>query len=230
MKVINIKKEQILIFLYVSIIVFGIAINYKKESVQTFSMPASKKIIVIDAGHGGFDPGKIGADDLYEKNINLEIAKKLQKYFEQSGATVIMTRTDDNATAHTKSEDMQKRKDIVNKSNADILISIHQNSFEDESVCGPQVFYYENSKMSQLLATEVQNEINLELNPPKIRKPALNDSYYILKETNIPSVIVECGFLSNPTEKSLLETADYQDKMAWAIYVGVINYFNTPIN
>lgn len=230
MKVINIKKEQLLVVLYVSIIIFGIVTNYNKESVQTFSMPASKKVIVIDAGHGGFDPGKVGKDDVYEKDINLDIAKKLQKYFEQSGATIIMTRTDDNATASTKNEDMRKRKEIVNKSKADILISIHQNSYEDPSVSSPQVFYYGTSLESELLAKDVQKEMNLELSPNRERDAQKNDSYYILKETDIPAIIAECGFLSNPEEKALLLTDDYRDKIAWSIYVGTINYFSDSIN
>lgn len=229
MKVINIKKEQILVVLYVSIIIFGIVTNYNKESVQTFSMPASKKVIVIDAGHGGFDPGKVGKDDVYEKDINLDIAMKLQKYFEQSGATIIMTRTEDSATAGTKNEDMRKRKEIVNKSKADILISIHQNSYEDPSVSSPQVFYYGTSE-SELLAKDVQKEMNLELSPKRERDAQKNDSYYILKETDIPAIIVECGFLSNPEEKALLVTDDYRDKIAWSIYVGTINYFSDSIN
>lgn len=225
MKVINIRKEQILVFLYISIILFGIFTSYNNEAVQTFSMPASKKVIVIDAGHGGFDPGKVGTNNLYEKDINLAIAKKLQSYFEQSGATVIMTRDSENAIASNKNDDMRARKETVNASKGDLLISIHQNSYEDTSVSGPQVFYY-NSEKSALLAQEVQNELNSELLPKKTRNATVNDSYYLLKETTLPSIIVECGFLSNQEEATLLSNEDYQDKVAWSIYVGTINYFN----
>ncbi len=226
MKVINIRKEQLLIFLYVSIIIFGIVTSYNNETIQTFSMPASKKVIVIDAGHGGFDPGKVGFDDTYEKDINLAIALHLKAYFEQSGATVIMTRSDENATAGNKNDDMRTRKESVNKAKGDVLISIHQNSFEDSSVSGPQIFYY-SSESSENLAKNVQKEMNLELTPKKERNAAVNDSYYILKETKLPAIIVECGFLSNPEECKLLSDAEYQKKVAWSIYVGTINYFNT---
>lgn len=225
MKVINVRKEQILVFLYVSIILFGIISSYNSKTVQTFSMPASKKTIVIDAGHGGFDPGKVGYGDIYEKDINLDIAKKLESYFEQSGATVIMTRIGENAIASTKNDDMRERKNIINKSKADLVISIHQNSFEDESVSGPQVFYY-NSEKSERLAKNVQEEMNIKLSPERARNSSVNDNYYILKETNIPSIIVECGFLSNKKESELLSTEEYRDKVAWSIYVGTINYFN----
>lgn len=226
MKVINIRKEQILVFLYVSVILFGIITSYNNETVQTFSMPVSKKVIVIDAGHGGFDPGKVGYEDVYEKDINFKIAQKLKSYFEQSGASVIMTRQSQDAIASTKNDDMRQRKEIINKSKADLVISIHQNSFEDKSVCGPQVFYYDSEK-SENIAKNIQAEMNLELSPKKQRSASVNDSYYILKETNIPSVIVECGFLSNPEECKLLSTDEYQDKVAWSIYVGTINYLNS---
>ncbi len=225
MRVINIRKEQILVFLYVSIIIFGIVTSYNGEAVQTFSMPASKKVIVIDAGHGGFDPGKVGYDDVYEKDINFAIAQKLKAYFEQSGATVIMTRTDENATASNKNDDMKTRKEIINDSKGDLVISIHQNSYEDSSVSGPQVFYF-NSQNGELLANQIQQELNTELAPKRPRNASNNDSYYILKSTNIPSAIVECGFLSNPEENKLLTQSEYQDKVAWSIYVGTINYFN----
>lgn len=225
MKVININKEQLLVCLYVVIIVFGVVYNYPSKSVQTASITNAKKTIVIDAGHGGFDPGKIGYDDLFEKDINLSIAKKLEQYFTQAGYTVIMTRTEDKATAHTKNEDMENRVKVVNSSKADLLISIHQNSFTDPKVYGSQVFYYENSQKSESLAKNIQDEINLEIKTERPRKSALNDSYYILKQTNIPAVIVECGFLSNPEENEKLSSDEYQDKMAWSIYMGTTNYF-----
>ncbi len=226
MKVINIRKEQILVFLYISIIVFGIVKSYNNETIQTFSMPASKKVVVIDAGHGGFDPGKVGDGDVYEKDINLAIAKKLQSYFEQSGATVIMTRTDDNALDGTKNDDMRARKDTINGAKGDILISIHQNSYETSDVRGAQVFYY-SSEESEALATNIQDEFNREINASNTKNQTENDTYYLLKETNIPAVIVESGFLSNPEESKLLSTEEYQDKVAWSIYVGTINYFNS---
>ncbi len=224
MKVINIRKEQILVFLYVSIILFGVVTSYRTKTVQTFSMPASKKVVVIDAGHGGFDPGKVGKGDVYEKDINLAIAYKLKEYFEQSGAIVVMTRTDSNALGETKNDDMRARKNIINSAKGDVLISIHQNSYEDSSVEGAMVFYY-NSEKSEKLASNIQNEMNIELNN-KPKSPALNDSYYILRETNLTSVICECGFLSNSDEAKLLNTLEYQDRVAWSIYVGTINYFN----
>ncbi len=141
-------------------------------------------------GDGVESSRKVGSNEIYEKDINLAIAKNLQSYFEQSGAVVIMTRSDEGATASNKNDDMRTRKEIINTSKADILISIHQNSFDDSSVRGAQVFYY-NSEKSTLLANEVQNEINSEINTTKQKNPAVNDNYYILKETNIPSIIMK---------------------------------------
>lgn len=226
MKVISIKKEYLLICIYILLIVFGIFHNYTKEAVTTFFMPVSKKIVIIDAGHGGFDPGKIANDNIYEKDINLKIALKLQKYLEQNGATVIMTRTEEDALSGTKNEDMNKRKEIINNGKGDVLISIHQNSFPEESVRGAQVFYYNDESQSKPLAELIQNELKSISSYENKRSAKANSDYYILRETTLPSVIVECGFLSNMEELNLLNSDEYQEKVAWSIYKGVINYFN----
>lgn len=185
--------------------------------------------IVIDAGHGGEDPGKVGADGTEESELNLAIAKKLEKLFVAEGAKVVMTRSEEGSTYQTQSgfhkkKDMEARVEVVEKHQADVLISIHQNSYTDESVCGPQVFYYGKSKEGEKLAKQIQKSIIDRIKPSKERQEKAENSYYLLKQSDAVSVIVECGFLSNGTELSLLKTQEYQEKMAWAIYMGTMNY------
>ncbi len=183
-------------------------------------MRTSKATIVIDAGHGGFDGGAVGQTGVKEDGINLAVAKKLQKLFEKNGYTVIMTREDENAVGDTKREDMAKRREIIENANADIVVSIHMNKFPNESVSGPQVFFYEHSTEGEELARLIQQELIEALNPPKVRIEHPED-YYILSSGNCPAVIVECGFLSNEREEKLLQDDDYQTSCAKAIYRGV---------
>ncbi len=219
-------KEHFFIYIYVLLLAIGVIYDFnKKEIREIFALSHSKAVVIIDAGHGGFDPGVIG-NDMYEKDVNLEIALKLQEYLEQSGAYVYMTRTDDSATANTKKKDMLFRKSFTNGSNADILISIHQNSFTDSKVNGSQVFYYDNSEKSKILALNIQEQLNIFANPTNNKKAMPTSTYYLLRETNIPAVIVECGFLTSPDDSYKLSTDEYKDKLAWSIYVATLKYFD----
>ena len=196
------------------------------NSAQTKNKPFT---IVIDAGHGGADPGKVGLNNTLEKNINLEIALKLGKLLEKKGYNIIYTRTEDcdlaPAGSHRrKTEDLQNRIKLIEESNSDLTICIHQNSFPDESVKGPQVFYYSSSDESEKLASIVQTKIDEELNIEKSRGIKNNINYYLLKKSPKPTIIVECGFLSNPTESKLLANETYQNKIARAIYLGTNEY------
>lgn len=221
----NRRKEIIIFFIYILAITIGIYITYKKETTPTFSMPINLKNIVIDAGHGGWDPGKVTEDGVEEKDINLEIAQKLQTYLEQSGSFVLTTRIDDTALSDSKREDLKERKNIANAENIDLLISIHQNSYPSESVKGAQVFYYDGKEESKLLAECIQERLK-QIDNTNNRIAKANSSYYLLKQTNIPAVIVECGFLTNLEEGSKLTTEEYQEKIAWAIYCGILDYYN----
>ncbi len=187
--------------------------------------------VVIDSGHGGKDPGKIAADGTLEKDINLAIALKLQKYLEAADINVIMTRTSDEGlydpnASNKKAQDMKNRIAIMEKSNADMAISIHQNSYSDSSIHGAQVFYYSTSTESKALAEILQKILVSDLDPDNHRKAKSNDSYYLLKKTPLPIAIVECGFLSNGTEAALLKSESYQDKAAWTIHLGILQYLN----
>ena len=226
MKIISVTKEKILIAVYLLIIIIGLTATVRNETVMTstISMPLSKKIILIDAGHGGADPGKVSGKT-EEKTINLEIAKMLQGYLEQADAMVFMTRVDDSGLAQTKKSDMYSRKLTANTSKADIFVSIHQNSFPSSSVHGAQVFYFNSSDNSKRLAECIQKEIKAFVNYNNKFQPKENSNYYVLKQTTMPAVIVECGFLSSPYEKNMLIDPEYQDRMAWAIYMGIVDYF-----
>lgn len=193
----------------------------------------SKPCIVLDAGHGGADPGKVGNDDILEKDINLAIVYKLKTLFENKGFHVVLTRTDDKALAddnakNMKVEDMRNRVALITEAMPLMTISIHQNSFPDSSICGPQVFFYDQSEESRSIAETLQNSLNTIIDPPKPRSFKSNNDYYILKKTPTPTVIVECGFLSNETEAAQLTDEVYQEKLARAIYWGTCEYLTNP--
>ena len=184
--------------------------------------------IVIDAGHGGADPGKVGITGILEKDLNLSIALLLAQKLESHGISVVLTRDSDTDLAggasNFKSADMRNRTQIITDANPVFTISIHQNSYPAENVTGAQVFYFTHSTESKNLATILQNSLIANLDPSNTRQPKANDSYYLLKKTPTPTVIVECGFLSSPSESALLCTPEYQEKIIHAIYLGILEY------
>lgn len=183
----------------------------------------ANNLIVIDSGHGGKDPGKVGINGVDEKDVNLKIALKLKKILEEQGMTVIMTREDENSLADSKSEDMQKRVAMINEGKPALAVSIHQNSYPSEEVHGAQVFYYTNSTDGER-AARIMQEALLDVDSDNKRKEKANDTYYMLKRTEVPVIIVECGFLSNQSEAKLLATEEYQERLAQAIAKGIIEY------
>lgn len=226
MKVFTVKVENIIAFILAIFIVCGVMLTYYREnSMIHTSLPVDKKVVIIDAGHGGWDPGKKGTGGKDEKEINLLIAEKLQQYLEQGGCTVIITRNEDTALGTKKREDMNTRKEIINGSEGDMLISIHQNSFPQMSAKGAQVFYHNDSEKGRILAETIQNKFKEYVDSSNARQAKANTDYYILKNTKMVSAIVECGFLSNSSEEKMLNTDEYQSKVAWAIYMGIIEYF-----
>ena len=188
-------------------------------------------VVVVDAGHGGNDPGKVAVNGSLEKDINLAIAKRLAWYLEQADVTVIMTRDSDSGLysqndSRKKTSDMQKRRQIMNESKADLAVSIHQNSYHDEEISGGQVFYYADSAPGKRLAERIQKRFDYVLGAENRRQPKANESYYLLLHAECPAVIVECGFLSNWREASLLGDEEYQDRMAYTIHMGILEYLN----
>ncbi len=199
----------------------------QREALGDFS--GNGYTIVLDAGHGAFDPGKIGVNGAKEKEINLSIAKKLQTYLRAAGFTVHMTRESDEALyeegeSNKKSADMRSRIRTIEEKKPEFAVSIHQNSFTQESSFGAQVFYYQNSEQGKILGECLQTTIKTVIADENHRKATANESYYLLRKSPCPMVIVECGFLSNQREAELLVTEEYQDKMAWAICFGIVEY------
>ncbi|MDY5774951.1 MAG: N-acetylmuramoyl-L-alanine amidase CwlD [Lachnospiraceae bacterium] len=197
--------------------------------VQQSKVGEEKTCIVIDAGHGGTDPGKIGINGKKEKDINLQIAKELKKKLEKEGIEVVMTRESDeglynSSSRNKKVEDMKKRCKIIDEAKPVFTISIHQNSYPEEYVKGAQVFYYGQSQEGKELAEILQESMVQQLDKENHRTAKANESYYLLKKTESPTVIVECGFLSNSEEAKLLADKDYQKKVAEAIHTGIKKY------
>lgn len=220
------QKTSILTYLYIALIFLGTAHVYYRRTAPAAALPVHKKHIVLDAGHGGFDPGKVAENGTEEKDVNLEIMKLLQGYLEQGGAVVSITRTEDEALAKKKNADLKSRMLIVKDSKPDLFVSIHQNSYPSPEVRGAQVFYYKDSENGKRLAAYIQKRLKQCATAGNDRSAKPNGSYYILKNSNIPSVIVECGFLSNPAENAALNTPEYRRKTAWAIYMGITDYFS----
>lgn len=224
------RRKKLELLMSVTIILIAILFSSVGVSLaDSRKIKKTKKIIVIDSGHGGVDSGKVSVLGDYEKDINLEIAKKLKDMLIAAGYDVVMTREDDEGlysrnSTNKKTEDLRKRCEIINDSGAILAISIHQNSFHQESVKGAQAFYHKSSENGKLLAESIQTTMIEELDNTNKRVAKSNDSYYMLKNTSIPLVIVECGFLSNYEEAKKLSEDSYQKKVAQAIYKGIEKY------
>lgn len=187
--------------------------------------------VVIDVGHGGIDSGKVSADGILEKDVNLVIAKKLKMLLEQEDVCVTLTRDSDTGLyqegdSNKKVADLQNRCALIERTDPDCTVSIHQNSFSSPEVKGAQVFYYGQSAEGEALAKLVQASLIKRADPENHRQAKANESYYLLKRTVSPTVIVECGFLSNPEEAALLTSEEYQNRLVWAIHMGVMEFLN----
>ena len=218
-------KKRILLLLLIFFLVFIICVTCVK-SISTTS-PKTKYTIVIDAGHGGVDGGSVGkTTKVSEASLNLEYAKCLKTMLSDFGFNVVMTRENENGlysplAQNKKKDDMKKRKDIIEKSNADFVISIHMNSYTSSSV-GAQVFYGKDNEPSKALAQSIQDYFIKNLSEARL-EIKIGD-YYILNAINVPSVLVECGYLSNPKEEKLLISDEYKKEVCYSILLGVLNY------
>ena len=233
------KKRIIAMFcmIFISLFAFSFKIAnnnplMQEETIQTVALPVTNKVIVVDAGHGTPDEGAESNNGTTEAQINLKIALKLQTLLEQSGATVILTRSDDNAIydldsktlRQKKNSDIHNRVKIGNGSSADIFVSIHLNKIPQSQYWGWQCFYNQNEK-SKVLAESIQENLNDAIQKENKRVAMKLDNIYIMQHVEIPISIVECGFLSNETEEKELQSDDYQNKLAWGIYNGIMDYF-----
>lgn len=232
MKLIVFKKSTLIVL--VAILLSGAALGlcagalYKSSAAGAAS--SGERVVVIDAGHGGIDAGVTGlSGGIKESDINLSIAKKLKGFFTEAGFKVVMTRTSNGGlyglpTNGFKTRDMQKRKQIITDCGADMVISVHQNSCPLKSRRGGQTFYDKNSENGKMLAEAIQASLN-EMEECVKKSSALTGDYFMLKCTDSPSVIVECGFLTNAEDEKLLSDPEYQKKIAYAIFKGAVSYY-----
>lgn len=230
------KKRLIKLFSIITVCLTVLFIHNSSTApkiVATVTLPVTNKVVVIDAGHGVPDEGAESSNGISEAKTNLNIALKLQTLLEQSGATVILTRSDENAIydidsktlKEKKISDLKNRVKIGNESSADIFVSIHLNKIPQAQYSGWQTFYKSSDENSIKLAKSIQNSLNESIQKENDRVAMKLDSIYIVKNIEIPITVVECGFLSNPEEEQNLLNDDYQNRLAWGIYSGIIDYF-----
>ena len=219
------------------LLVFGFVSTAKNGEVISVDAPVadSAPIIVLDAGHGGIDSGCVSVNGAEEKDMNLDIMLKLRDMLEISGYEVIVTRDTDKSIHDTgvqglgkqKQSDMENRLAIINGQDNALFLSIHQNQFTDPKYSGAQMFYPLENADSERLAAIMQKSFVEFLQPDNKRetKP-VTDEIYLLKNSNCPRVMAECGFLSNPEEAALLETDEYRSKVAFVLYTGILEFLS----
>lgn len=209
------------------------AVAFFKLNRKTAVQPYEGLYILIDAGHGGMDGGTSAADGTLEKDINLSIAKKLDSMFKACGFNTVMLRTDDELIGDNslptirarKVSDIKTRLKTAQSYPQAVLISIHQNYYPVEKYNGAQVFYSPNAPESKLIAQFLQNSIAGNIQPDNKRQiKAVGTNIYLLYNCNIPSVMVECGFLSNREETEKLKNEAYQKQLAFSVVNGILNY------
>lgn len=227
------KKIEFLILILALAGIYTVSRNLEKYVQSDLVKKADERqmdTIVIDSGHGGSDPGKVGINDVLEKDINLKIAKQVEKELKAKNYKVVMTREKDQMlageTGNAKIQDMKARVEMINKAVPGLAVSIHQNSYQEESIHGAQVFYYSHSEEGKEAAKLMQQSL-LNVDRENKRQAKANDTYYLLRRTQVPTIIVECGFLSNRTEAEYLSQSDYQKKIAEAIAEGIDTYIKT---
>ncbi len=189
--------------------------------------------VILDAGHGGKDGGASSASGIVEKDITLSVAKKVEDYLKLQGFNVIMTREDDYDLAEVsakkrKQQDLNKRVQIMNDHDNAIAVSIHVNAIANSKWKGAQTFYDPKKIENKQLATAIMSSMKTNLEGTTTREAKSISSLFILKNSNIPTALVEIGFLSNPDEATLLNTEQYQNQVAYAIYEGILYYIDNP--
>ena len=210
-------------------------IGHAALSYATFQS-AENFCVLLDAGHGGNDPGKVSSSGVKEKDINLAITLKCQSVLEQNGVKVILTRNSDCSLADSnasnkKASDLKKRKALIKESQINCAVSIHQNSFPDTSSHGAQVFYHPQKPDSKRLASLIQAQMQNLTGIQNHRKIKANTDYYLLRDNNTPTVIAEVCFLSNPSEAAMITEETIQEKAAFQIAMGIMQFLHVhPMN
>ena len=232
------KNKYIIVAILAVILMLNVCamvINiYQAPKTQTTNATAiTSHVIVVDAGHGKPDEGAVGVYGTSEEAINLKIALKLQKLIEQSGGIVFLTRSDENGIYSSDSNTLREKKvsDIKNRvlignqEDVNAFVSIHLNKYPSGIYSGWQTFFQKENEESTKLANCIQNSLNSTISKPNNRTPLPLSGIYIMDHLENTAVTVECGFLSNPEEAKELEDENYQDKLAWGIYIGLQEYF-----
>ncbi len=222
-----------IIILCIFAISFIIKNNEKNNTIVTNSTAVTSHVIVIDAGHGKPDEGAVGIYGATEEALNLKIALKLQNLVEQSGGIVYLTRSDENGIysvdsttlRQKKVSDIKNRVALGNQEDVDAFISIHLNKYPSQIYSGWQTFFQNDNEKSKYLASCIQGGLNASISTTNTRVPLPLKGIYIMDHVENTTVTVECGFLSNPEEAKKLEDEEYQDKLAWGIYIGIQEYF-----
>ena len=225
MKVLTLRKRTILIALCIILCVVGVVVYF--TAIRSTFQPKPQYTIVIDAGHGGRDGGAVGSTGVTESELNLEFSLKLKEMCEDYGFKVVLTRKDMNGlysifASNKKKSEMKKRQEIIEKAKPDVVVSIHMNSFSFSS-SGAQCFYASGNESGQALATSVQQALSTEIEHTGLA--AKVGDFYVLNCTDYASVLVECGFLSNPEEERKLCDEEYQSNFCRTILYGILDYF-----
>ena len=220
------KKTLLIIIASITVIIF--AFNGAAKIVKTVNTPvvSSRKTVVIDAGHGGKDRGTSGVDGSAEKDINLKIALSLRDYLMVSGINTVCVREGDYEIYPVGSDrnksDLYNRLDFINSVDNAVMISIHQNHFSDEREHGAQIWYSANTAESKIYSDLILNSIKEFLQPDNKRINKRSDSsYYILYKASVPSLMLECGFMSNREENEQLKNKEYQNNIAFCVLTGI---------
>ncbi|WP_010245724.1 N-acetylmuramoyl-L-alanine amidase [Acetivibrio cellulolyticus] len=231
------KKKRIALIALLLLLVFaafGIGTRMSFSELKTTNNTPKNRIVILDAGHGGEDPGAVSDNGTREKEINFYIASKIKELLEAENFTIIMTREDDTlkyedgtkSVTQKRKQDLLRRKKMMDESGADLVVSIHLNKFPQTQYCGAQVFFPPNSPESKIAAEGIQRSLRDNVDPNNKREAMLkNAEIIILKNLKTPTVIVECGFLSNEQEERKLASIEYQDKLAIAIKDGILKYY-----
>jgi len=229
--VISVKRRKIFLGIVLTLfLTLALVAGFSGQDKEIWSWTLGDRVMVIDAGHGGVDPGAVGISKVLEKDITLAVSKRLQALVQQSGAKTIMVREDDRDLGNSqgllrrKREDLAQRIQLAMDSKAEVYLSIHANSFPDAKLTGAQTFYHSDSPEGKLLAQSIQQELNSMTDTKRVAKG--NQDIYVLKKANQAAVTVELGFLSNLQEEQLLTTPEYQQRLAIAIFQGVSTYFS----
>ncbi len=195
-----------------------------KDEHEALALALLGKVIVIDAGHGGFDPGAVGGAGTLEKDVNLAVSRRVAALLRQVGANVVETRTEDAALAATKREDIQRRVAIAEEAGADLFITVQANSIPQAQYRGGQVFYAAGSTEGQGLSESIQQSLASVLQNTDRQAKSIQN-IYVVNKLAIPSIVVEVGFLSNPEEEKLLSDPGYQQLAAYAVFLGIVGYY-----